>query len=204
MADLKGLAKPLVAAVMAIAMGIFAVEGGFVDDPRDPGGATNHGVTEQVAREAGYIGPMRQLPRDTALTILVSRYVEAPGYMPIISRDTAVGREIVDTGYNAGPGRASRWLQEALNHLNNQQRDYPDIAVDGRIGPGTLGAFDALRRRRGPRLACELLVKLMDAKQAQHYMTLGGRNTSFEAFMVGWIDHRIGNVDLATCGRTAA
>ena len=41
------------AAVLAIVAGVFAVEGGYVNNPADPGGETNHGVTVAVAREHG-------------------------------------------------------------------------------------------------------------------------------------------------------
>ena len=41
-------------------------EGGYVNDPRDPGGETNHGVTKRVAVANGYTGSMKDLPLDTA------------------------------------------------------------------------------------------------------------------------------------------
>ena len=44
-------------------------EGGFVDHPSDPGGATRWGVTERVARQWGYAGSMRELPVETAKAI---------------------------------------------------------------------------------------------------------------------------------------
>lgn len=49
-------------------------EGGFVDHPSDPGGATNHGVTERVARQHGYTGDMRDLPLSVATTIYRKQY----------------------------------------------------------------------------------------------------------------------------------
>ncbi len=54
------------AAVLAIAAGVFAVEGGYSNNPADPGGETNHGVTVAVARSHGYDGPMREMPKETA------------------------------------------------------------------------------------------------------------------------------------------
>ena len=41
-------------------------EGGYSNNPKDPGGETMWGITARVARAAGYTGPMRDLPRDTA------------------------------------------------------------------------------------------------------------------------------------------
>ncbi len=40
--------KTLGALVAAVVAGVFAIEGGYVNDPADAGGATNHGITEQV------------------------------------------------------------------------------------------------------------------------------------------------------------
>ena len=48
---------------------IIKVEGGVVNDPNDSGGATNFGITEQVAREYGYTNDMRDLPRVAAVRI---------------------------------------------------------------------------------------------------------------------------------------
>ena len=60
------------ALVAAVAAGVIAVEGGYVNDPNDAGGATNHGVTEQVAREHGYAGAMQSLPKGMAQEIYIA------------------------------------------------------------------------------------------------------------------------------------
>ena len=186
-------------AIALIIAAVFAVEGGYVNNPADPGGETNHGVTVQVARESGYRGRMRDLTREAAEDIYRRRYIAGPGYEGVVALDRHVAEELVDSGVNAGPGRASRWFQETLNHLNRQGADYPDIAEDGAVGPRTLAAYASLQRVRGAVLACELTIKLLDAKQAQHYMQLGGRNSRFETFMIGWVRTRIDNVGPEAC-----
>lgn len=183
--------------------GVISVEGDYVNDPNDPGGPTNKGVTERSARENGYTGDMRNLTDDQAADIYARKYILKPGYGPIVEADFYLAEEILDTGVNAGPARASRWFQESLNHLNRRGVDYPDIVEDGLIGPATMSAHHALQQKRGKKLACQLLVKLMDAKQAGHYMALGGKNSKFETFIPGWTRTRIGNVDLDKCGSDA-
>lgn len=196
-------AKAVIGVLGAIAASILAVEGGYVDNPSDPGGATNHGVTERVARADGYAGDMRALPRDRALDILVRQYVAAPGFMPIVERAEPVAREVIDSGYNAGPARPARWLQVALNALNDRGRLYPNLPVDGRVGPATIAALDAFLAKRGAK-GCEVLVKALDAQQGAHYLSLASADSQFETFAFGWFDHRIGNVDLKTCKRIPA
>lgn len=115
--------KAIAAALALILTAVFAAEGGYVNDPRDPGGETNHGITKRVAVANGYTGPMRDLTKDRSRQIYVLQYIEAPGYLPIVDRDMASAEEIVDSGVNAGPGRASRWLQQSLNLLNDGGRD---------------------------------------------------------------------------------
>lgn len=182
------------AAVLAIVAGIFAVEGGYVNNPADPGGETNHGVTVQVARDAGYTGPMRELPKETAREIYTQRYVEQPGFQNIIAISPAVGEKLVDAGVNAGVWRSAHWFQTALNHLSRGGADFPLVAVDGQIGTKTLAAYQALERKRGRIKACELTLKLLDVQQGAHYMSLAK-----PMFVVGWTDNRLGNVPLARC-----
>lgn len=196
-------AKAVLGALTAIAASILAVEGGFVSNPSDPGGATNHGVTERVARADGYTGDMRALPKSRALDILVRQYVTAPGFMPIVERSEPVAREVIDSGYNAGPARPGRWLQVALNAFNDRGRLYSNVPVDGRIGPATIAALDAFLAKRGAK-GCQVLVKALDAQQGAHYLSLATSDSQFETFAFGWFDHRIGNVDLKTCTRIPA
>jgi lysozyme family protein len=188
------------AAVAAILGLIFAHEGGYVNDPNDPGGATNWGCTEAVARANGYTGAMRAMPRQTCLDILRKQYIEKPGFMPIVEREPVLAYEIIDTGVNAGPGRASVWFQASLNVFSRGGRDYAPIPVDGAVGPATIRAFDALRAKRGPKRACELMVKSADAYQAAHYQKLCTGSQALSSFCIGWFDNRIGNAPIDKCG----
>ncbi|ULR90931.1 glycoside hydrolase family 108 protein [Comamonas sp. B21-038] len=199
MSDKAKIWGSTLAAAAAIVGALFAVEGGFVNDPKDPGGATNHGITEKVARDHGYQGSMEQLPKEVAVDIYSQDYINEPGFNRVIAISPAVGHKLVDAGVNAGAGRASRWFQEALNQLNRGGQDYPMLTVDGQLGPRTLAAYQALERKRGRAKACEMVLKLVDVQQGAHYMRLG-----MPTFVVGWVDHRLGNVPLARCAETVA
>lgn len=185
------------AVVVAIVGSVLAVEGRYSNDPNDPGGATNHGVTEQVARSNGYTGDMRALPVEAAERIYTKGYIEGPNFHQVIAMSPAVGEKLVDAGVNAGTGRSARWFQEALNQLGRDGADYPKVAVDGKLGGETISAYRALERKRGRVKACELALKLLDVQQGAHYMRLNK-----PTFIVGWADHRLGNVPLARCAES--
>lgn len=190
-----GLAGGVSAAAAAIITSVLTVESGYVNDPKDPGGETNHGITIGVARDYGYMGPMKELTQETAVNIYVTNYINKPGYGEIITLSPAVGQKVVDAGVNAGTARSSRWFQQSLNSLNRGGKDYPNVSVDGKIGPGSISAYSNLQRVRGKVKACELVIKLMDAQQGSHYMSLD----NLPQYTVGWVDHRIGNVPLEKC-----
>ena len=182
-------------AVAAILAAVFAMEGGYVFDKNDPGGETNFGITKSVAVASGYTGSMKDLTKETASNIYISNYINKPGYGEVITLSPAVGQKLVDAGVNTGPDRSSRWFQTALNAVSRDGKDYPKVTVDGKIGPGTISSYANLQRVRGKVKACELVLKLVDAQQAGHYMSL----TKLSMYTPGWVDHRIGNVPLSAC-----
>lgn len=101
-------------------------EGGFVDNPKDPGGATNYGITEKVARAHGYQGDMRSLPMTTAIAIYERDY-----WTPIKADQLPdhLRFHVFDAAVNSGTSQAIKWLQRAAG-----------VNEDGIIGPRTLSA----------------------------------------------------------------
>jgi lysozyme family protein len=204
------------AGVVTILAAIFALEGGYVNDPADPGGATNHGITIAVARKHGYTGAMRDLPRwcpdalnrmiadaeagrpvrmakPCADTILFIDYLERPKLLPLVAIDAAVAEEVADTTTNMGPARPARYFQRAVNATCGTT-----IKVDGQIGPATTAAWAQCREQLG-RPACVLMLNSLDAQQRAEYDRLVRVNPSLRRFYRGWIKHRIGNVNRSRC-----
>jgi lysozyme family protein len=139
--------------VEALLAALLRREGGFVDHPDDRGGPTNFGITQNVARAAGWSGPMRDLPRAIAIGIYRERYWQAPRLDALAAIAPGVAAEVFDTGVNMGVGTAIGFLQRSLNVLNAGAA----VLVDGRIGPSTLAAVCALLTRRGARGEAVLL-----------------------------------------------
>lgn len=193
----------LTGATAAILAAVFAMEGGLTTDPKDRGNWTT-GVIGQGELKGTNFGisamafpsvDIKNLTREQATNIYVTNYINKPGFGDIITLSPAVGQKVVDAGVNAGTSRSSRWFQQSMNHLSRGGVDFPQINVDGKIGAGTIQAFESLRRVRGKVRACELTLKLMDAQQATHYTSL----VKTPQYIPGWIDHRISNVPLSKC-----
>lgn len=166
---------------------IIRLEGGFVDDPNDSGGATNFGITEAVARTAGYAGSMRDLPRELAFEIYSKRYWDAVCGDQISELSEKIAEEIVDTGVNMGTGRAGKFLQTSLNVLNDRARLYSDISVDGVIGPATVRALKAYLDNREE----EVLLKALNCLQGAFYIELAQKRSKDEKFIYGWLKNRV-------------
>ncbi|WP_137921702.1 glycosyl hydrolase 108 family protein [Hydrogenophaga sp. 2FB] len=99
-------------------------EGGYVDHPKDPGGATCWGVTERVARATGYSGHMRDLPVDLAKAIYRRDYWDA---VKADQLPAAVRYAVFDAAVNSGVKQAVKWLQRSVGAVD-----------DGALGPKTL------------------------------------------------------------------
>lgn len=140
-------------------------EGGFVDHPRDPGGATNRGVTQATydnwRRRHGL--PTRSV-RQLAESELRAIYRE--GYWDAIRADElppGVAYAVFDAAVNSGPARAARWLQAQIG-----------ARVDGVVGPETIGRTQAVA-------AVPLILRYSDARLA--FMR---RLPHWDAFGRGW------------------
>lgn len=165
-------------------------EGGHVNHPDDKGGETNFGITVAVARENGYHGPMRDMPRSVAVDIYRRRYWTRPGFDKVAAISEAIAEELWDTGVNMGPAVATMFLQRVLNALNRQGRDYPDITVDGEMGPRTraaLAAYLKLRRADGE----TVLLRALNCLQGERYIALAEKRAENESFLHGWLLHRV-------------
>lgn len=166
---------------------IIRAEGGYVNDPSDSGGETNFGITVAVARANGYSGAMRDLPRSVAFDIYSARYWDSVKADDLVKLSEHVAGEVVDTSVNMGAGRAGKFLQRALNVLNNQAELYPDLVVDGAIGKATVSALRAYLDGRDE----ETLVKALNCLQGAYYVTLAERREKDERFVYGWFKNRV-------------
>lgn len=170
--------------------GIIAVEGGYVNDPNDSGGETNYGITIKVARENGYFGNMKDMPREVAVRIYETRYWDINRLSEIEMLSPRIAEELADTGVNMGVGRAGVFLQRSLNVLNQMGTHYPDIATDGKIGPGTIKALKDFLARRGKE-GETVLYRMLNCLQGAGYVELAEKRVKDETFIFGWYKNRV-------------
>jgi lysozyme family protein len=125
--------------VKDIAEEIVTREGGFVNDPDDPGGATNHGVTIGTLRRLGIdvnrdtridVADVKALTRAQAVEIYLEHYCTRPG---IAGLPEVLQASVFDMYVNAG-GNAVKILQRLLGDMG-----FP-CDPDGEVGPQTIRA----------------------------------------------------------------
>lgn len=134
--------------VQEIAESIVHREGGYVNDPDDPGGATNFGVTIHTMRRLGLdldrdgdvdARDVRALTRGQAVDIFIQHYFEKPR---INLLPDAIQASVFDMYVNAG-GNAVKILQRVV-------RDFGEtVAVDGALGPVTAAAVSRIYAKAG-------------------------------------------------------
>lgn len=169
---------------------VFAVEGGFSDHPSDSGGATKWGITERLARAYGYSGAMTDLPKPLARDIYYDAFWKPLGLDEIAARSETIATELFDTGVNCGVVRAGQMLQRALNVLNQKGTQWPDMAVDGRVGPITMSALRTYTIRRGNE-GVTILLRVLNSLQGAYYVELAERREKDEDFIYGWFRTRV-------------
>ncbi|SMQ65806.1 Lysozyme family protein [Devosia lucknowensis] len=95
---------------------VFPFEGGYVDHPRDPGGATNMGITFDVLRKWRGKPITKQDVRD--LTKAEAEQIYARNYArPLHFDDLPIGIDLttLDFGINSGVSRSARYLQAVVS-----------------------------------------------------------------------------------------
>lgn len=143
-------------------------EGGYVNDPQDPGGCTKYGITLGAWRADGH-------PHATCRAIARLRWTDAASlytrtYWAGIQGDRlpdGVDLLICDHGVNAGIGRAARLLQAAVG-----------AAVDGDIGPKTIAAAEKAMHPSG-----KATLEAIAVARREYYRRLSG----FKRYGKGWL-----------------
>lgn len=140
---------------------IFEWEGGYDNDPDDPGGETKYGIDKRSHPNED----IKNLTKARASEIYFDSYWSDSlcDAMPAL-----VGEVVMNIAVNAGPARAAKWLQAAVG-----------ATVDGDIGPKTIAAAGAFGSPR------QLANILLDRTEAHYRSIARGR---LAKFLRGWLN----------------
>jgi len=162
---------------------VIAQEGGFVNDPNDPGGATKYGISlrflKTVDPSLSDLDQDGDIDADDIMSLSepqAREFYMAFFYEPLnISQySPAVGAILLDTAVNMGKARSIKLLQRALNTIGHR------LIVDGIAGPVTL---DRVRHTDpGILIHTYLLTRVFE------YAWLCRQNPILKRFFFGWID----------------
>ncbi len=155
---------------------VLRFEGGYVDDPTDPGGETNKGITMQTFQQCSHellgIDPTSENLKN--LTDAQAGVIYKTLYWNKIQADSfaaqALANIVCDFFVNAGT-HATKLLQHVLNNMG------ANVIEDGTIGQASvqaLAAFDNVQ-----------VYRQYKQGRIRYYQTLGQR---FPQFLQGWLN----------------
>ncbi|WCM93098.1 N-acetylmuramidase [Acidovorax sp. NCPPB 2350] len=154
-------------------------EGGYVDDPADPGGATHYGITLATFQRCAQplLGEQPTLDALRALTLEQVGLIYRQEYWDKVDGDQiasqAMAEILFDFYVNAGDG-AIVLLQRTL-----QQLGATGLATDGEMGPATLNALEAADP--------EKVYALYRQGRIDYYERLAAERPADDKFLQGWL-----------------
>lgn len=165
-------------------------EGGWTDNPDDPGGATNFGISLRYLQARGDMDgdglPDGDLDGDgdvdvddiRAATMAAATKLYRTGFWLPNSLDrvksSLVATKIFDMAVNMGSSQAWKLVQRSCNKLGS------DLTVDGKVGGFTISAVNSYHRTDYE------LVNVIRERQANFYETIIERKPPLATFRLGW------------------
>jgi lysozyme family protein len=175
-------------------------EGGYANDPDDKGGETYRGVARKFhgtwpgwkivdrIKSESPADLNAALERNEELQGLVKAFYRETFWKAIAGDklgDQHLANELFDTGVNQGAATAIKYLQESLNLLNRNQKNYADIAVDGTMGEQTLETLEKFLKLEEGR--SDAILKLLNLFQGMRYIERARTDPTQRKFIRGWL-----------------
>ena len=170
-------------------------EGGYVNDPDDTGGETYKGISRnnfpnwsgwtRIDYHKNEIDFELELKQDTVLDASVESFDKENFWdkMKCDLMPNFVAEEVFEASVNMGIHRATEILQTALNLLNNNQKRYKNIDVDGDLGSITIATLKVAKTK----VSSKLMFNVLNFLQAKFYIELMERNEKYEKY-IGWFN----------------
>ena len=145
-------------------------EGGYVNDPADPGGETKYGISKRAYPHLD----IRNLTREEAIAIYRRDWWDR--YRMGEIEDFAIASKVLDVFVNVGPIQGATIVQRALHACGRRH-----VIIDGIIGTQTITAINDVKPR-------EMLLAAIRAEAAAYYRQLIERNPNLKKFERGWLN----------------
>ena len=170
---------------------VLVIEGVFSDHAKDPGGKTKYGISTPLAREYG-ITDVRTITKAQAKNIYFHHFWQPNNCDELSERfGFSLALEIFESSVNIGQLVPGRWLQNWLNVVerSGKKRLFAPLEADGKIGPKTIGAIEAvIKYRKG---AYATMYNWLNARQYFFYYDLCyDKPEVYGDFFWGWISKR--------------
>lgn len=181
---------------------LLGVEGGFVDDRADRGGATNFGISLRFLVTEGRIDANRDgladfdLDMDGDVDAVDVRKLTMSGAVSLYHRcfwqrmkcetfPEPIGELLFDQGVNGGETAARKILQRAINSCCAHIAGGARLAVDGVLGSRTAAAMEMVIKH--PALGMPALVEAYRAASRARYRAIVAEDPSQKRFLKGWL-----------------
>lgn len=142
-------------------------EGGYVNNPNDPGGETRYGITKRTYPDVD----IKNLTVDQAKAIYLRDFWSPFAFDQISNDDVAT--KIFDTSVNVGSKRAFRFAQQAANTFGK------GLVEDGAFGPKSVSAVNSIDPK-------QFLVAFRKI-QSDYYKGLVDAKPNLSVFLRGWL-----------------
>lgn len=148
-------------------------EGGYVHDPKDPGGETNFGISKRSFPDID----IKNLTKEEAIAIYKKAFWDKALYEQI--NDQKIATKLFDASVNMGFKAAIQIVQRILNEFAEE------LVVDGQLGPRTVEAINNADQ--------EQLLRCYITELTKFYVNLSNKKPALKKFLKGWLN-RAGDI----------
>jgi lysozyme family protein len=176
------------------------LEGGYSNNALDPGGETYRGISRVYFPDwAGWpiiatepdltVTPVQRHLDQLTLKFYREQFWNRFQGDKVADLSQSIANQLLECSVNLGVRQCVKHLQKAVNLLNRNQKLYPDMVEDGKLGSITLSYLTKYLQSRPPAfdVAEKRLLNIMNALQGCHYIGIMERYPQREEFR-GWFD----------------
>lgn len=173
-------------------------EGGYSNNPNDRGESTYRGISkkwypswqgfkviDQLRHEPNF---PRNLENNAELQLMVQQFYRLNFWNPLYLdkiNSQQVADELFDIAVNMGQTVAAEIAQRSINLMNKNQKLFPNLKVDGRVGELSAKAINNVCMMKANH---DTFLKCLNIFQGWKYISICEKDESQEEFFIGWMN----------------